>query len=639
MAALAQTLNEAGIVCWLCTDRPAFLFAGLDPQLTLQRRVSLDFGLVQHGWRTADATATLAGLNELWSRREDLLATEAAFLRRERIDLVVGDIPPLAFEAAARAGVPSVAMSNFDWPFIYRNVLGGVKAEQALARVERACAHAGLALRLPFSSRRSMASFPRIESFGLLTRKANTRRASVRRQLGVSDDTLLVLALFGGMGGSTVDFAALCAQPNVQVLAVEAGPPADNYRVLPRSADLPSLLPAVDLVLTKLGYSTLAECVVAGAPLLCTHRDSQPEDVLLSDGLREMNHPHQLVSPSELAGLDWPQALDWVRRTKRSRGRATANREVARRCVRHAFENRPPIQAVLDVGSNNILLLWGRREGERIVADHRASAVSALGRGMRGDRLTTAGLRRTRRILDRYIAMSRAVTDDIHVYATSAAREAANIGELADWLRRRHGVALRILSEEEEARCGGLAAASAFAGRLFTFDIGGGSTECTLVEDGEVVRWASLPVGLRRLESMFGADGQARRDYMRLHLEALVDWNLDNARPVGLGGTVCNLAAVKLGQVRYAADAVHGSQLSAADLTRYSRELCAMRDADIARLMPFEPSRARLVRVGVEWMAMLLMRATGEGRGAIAVCDRGMPFGYLMLLGREATTL
>ena len=44
--------------------------------------------------------------------------------------LVVGDIPPLAFAAAARAGVPSVAIGNFTWDWIY-GVYRGVRPPRA----------------------------------------------------------------------------------------------------------------------------------------------------------------------------------------------------------------------------------------------------------------------------------------------------------------------------------------------------------------------------------------------------------------------------------------------------------------------------------------------------------------------------
>ena len=41
---------------------------------------------------------------------------------RNGFDLVVGDVPPLAFEAAAEAGVDSVAVANFSWDWIYERM-------------------------------------------------------------------------------------------------------------------------------------------------------------------------------------------------------------------------------------------------------------------------------------------------------------------------------------------------------------------------------------------------------------------------------------------------------------------------------------------------------------------------------------
>jgi hypothetical protein len=42
-----------------------------------------------------------------------LVAQEICFIKENKIDLVVGDIPPLGFEIVARAGLPSVAVTNF----------------------------------------------------------------------------------------------------------------------------------------------------------------------------------------------------------------------------------------------------------------------------------------------------------------------------------------------------------------------------------------------------------------------------------------------------------------------------------------------------------------------------------------------
>ena len=47
------------------------------------------------------------------------IAAECERLASRDIGMIVGDIPPLAFEVAARLGVPSLAISNFTWDWIY----------------------------------------------------------------------------------------------------------------------------------------------------------------------------------------------------------------------------------------------------------------------------------------------------------------------------------------------------------------------------------------------------------------------------------------------------------------------------------------------------------------------------------------
>ena len=91
---------------------------------------------------------------------------------------------------------------------------------------------------------------------------------------------------------------------------------------------------------------------------------------------------------------------------------------------------------------------------------------------------------------------------DLAAFATSALREAGNGDEVLDRVKGATGVAIGMLSGEEEARLTFLAVRRWFgwsAGRLLALDIGGGSLEigAGMHEDPEVV--ASLPLGASRL--------------------------------------------------------------------------------------------------------------------------------------------
>ena len=103
--------------------------------------------------RRARDGARAARFYGTFDRRVD---AEAALLRPRRATVVVGDIPPLAFAAAARAGVPSVAVGNFTWDWIYGAYDAFERAGAGASHrrtIRDAYATATRALRLPTARR------------------------------------------------------------------------------------------------------------------------------------------------------------------------------------------------------------------------------------------------------------------------------------------------------------------------------------------------------------------------------------------------------------------------------------------------------------------------------------------------------
>ena len=63
--------------------------------------------------------ATIAQADRFYATLDARAEDEAAQLRARGVRLVVADAPPLGCAAAARAGIPSVVVSNFTWDWIY----------------------------------------------------------------------------------------------------------------------------------------------------------------------------------------------------------------------------------------------------------------------------------------------------------------------------------------------------------------------------------------------------------------------------------------------------------------------------------------------------------------------------------------
>ncbi|MER7517367.1 Ppx/GppA phosphatase family protein [Streptomyces sp. NPDC126499] len=160
---------------------------------------------------------------------------------------------------------------------------------------------------------------------------------------------------------------------------------------------------------------------------------------------------------------------------------------------------------VLDVGSNTVhLLVVDAHPGARPLPAHSHKAELRLAELLdeRGA-IADAGV-------ERLIATVRAALtaaedkgcEEVLPFATSAVREASNADAVLARVYAETGIALQVLSGEEEARLTFLAARRWFgwsAGKLFLLDIGGGSLEIAFGIDEEPDTAVSLPLGAGRL--------------------------------------------------------------------------------------------------------------------------------------------
>jgi len=86
----------------------------------------------------------------LWfeKKRSEYFSEEIRFLKKTKVHLVFSDIPPYPLEIASSLGVPSLAMSNFNWYWIYVNFKHAHRG-QFLEALRKAYEKASLALFLP----------------------------------------------------------------------------------------------------------------------------------------------------------------------------------------------------------------------------------------------------------------------------------------------------------------------------------------------------------------------------------------------------------------------------------------------------------------------------------------------------------
>ncbi len=308
--------------------------------------------------------------------------------------------------------------------------------------------------------------------------------------------------------------------------------------------------------------------------------------------------------------------------------------------------------AALDLGTNNCRLLIARPSGRDFTVIDAFSRVVKLGEGLAtSGRLSDAAMERTLSALTicadklqrRNVRLARSV-------ATEACRRAANGPEFIERVRAETGIALDIISAEEEARLAVLGChilLEAGQGPAVIFDIGGGSTELVLVEPDassrvpRILDWQSVPWGVVSLTDTVGRgeDSEAARVTRFARMREMVSESFapfaarvadaarhPDIRLLGTSGTVTTLASLYLELPSYDRKAVDGLIVPAPEMREISKRLSVMTPFERATLPCIGQDRADLVVAGCAILEAILDLWPA---GRLGVADRGIREGIL----------
>lgn len=238
--------------------------------------------------------------------------------------------------------------------------------------------------------------------------------------------------------------------------------------------------------------------------------------------------------------------------------------------------------AIIDLGSNSarLIVMHIYANGAYNLVYHQKETVR-LSEGMGPARTINAEAAgravETMRIFAHMCSLFK--VDKILAVATAAVRSAKNGPALMTRIEEETGIGLESITGNTEARTGYIGVANTLdIADAVIFDLGGGSTELTLVKDRKPHKIASLPFGALTLTEQFAtrdtiSDRQMEdlRGYIMRHLEK-ISWLQDVGLPlVGVGGTARNVAKMDQKRKNYPFNKVHNYRLgdiSLADLWR-----------------------------------------------------------------------
>jgi len=244
-----------------------------------------DVGMIMASPLTVLAEETAAAYRDLhrgWQARVD---AQAAALSRLAPDVVLANVSYVTVAAAARAGIPAVAMSSLNWADLYWDFFAR-RPEAARIREQMIAAYRQAEMFLQPEPSMPMTWLANRRTIGTLARIGRPRRAELLAALGATAEQRLVLVAFGGIAGQGVP-AALPREPGILWLT-DRKPTAGRPDIASFAAlgwPFPDLLGSVDAVVTKPGYGTLAEAACNGARVLYLRRGDWAEEVYLLDWL------------------------------------------------------------------------------------------------------------------------------------------------------------------------------------------------------------------------------------------------------------------------------------------------------------------------------------------------------------------
>jgi exopolyphosphatase/guanosine-5'-triphosphate,3'-diphosphate pyrophosphatase len=275
--------------------------------------------------------------------------------------------------------------------------------------------------------------------------------------------------------------------------------------------------------------------------------------------------------------------------------------------------------AVIDLGSNSFRLVvfeygqgWWRRTDEIYEPVRIGQGLMASGR--LGERPIERALA-TLDVFEHFCRASSLQPEEVDAVATSAIRDAENAAEFLERAARRFAPAIRVLSREQEAYHGYLAAVnSTTLTNGCVLDLGGGSLQLVRVAGRAECELGSWRLGTVRMSERFlPPNGPAKRRQLaelREHIAAELEetpWLAalrklhakdEPLRIVGIGGTVRNLAAAAQRAAGLPTNGVQGTVIGVEALDELTERLAALPAAERANVPGIKPARADLILAG-----------------------------------------
>ena len=205
-------------------------------------------------------------------------------------DLVISDVSAVPIKASYISNKPSIVISNFCWS----DVLDFLELEQ-LSKLITAYEMADFAIQLPFGT--DMKPFKIKKKAGIVCRRPTRTPKEIHKILGLSDNSFKILVHLGNQ--YKISFKG---NQNTEIISTGANIDPFSHQISPW-IEGQDLIFASDLVICKLGYGMVTECLTNGTPFVYLSDPNHIEQNFISKGLEKLGLDNR-ITKEDLYCLD-----------------------------------------------------------------------------------------------------------------------------------------------------------------------------------------------------------------------------------------------------------------------------------------------------------------------------------------------
>ncbi len=269
--------------------------------------------------------------------------------------------------------------------------------------------------------------------------------------------------------------------------------------------------------------------------------------------------------------------------------------------------------AVIDIGSNSVRMVIYERTSRfafYLLNESKSKVRLSENAYQNGGNLQKIPMQRTFEALRDFVSIINSFqVNKILCVATSALRDAPNKKEFLDKVKKELKLNIKVIDGEKEAYYGGIACANLLPEQInaMSIDIGGGSTEFTLINKNNVSNTISLELGTVRLKELFFDTNKIKDAINYIDSKIAILDTIDASTLVGIGGTFRAISSAIMLNSNYPLNKLHAYECEVPEFKNFISDVL---DADENKLkkLNIKSDRFDIIKPGALILSRVLKK-------------------------------